>query len=64
MIKQVWMAECDFCGKMERARITGGQYNEDVHILPVGWKYGVNDDFCVCDDCYKRLRRDDDGENE
>ncbi|MBR0264370.1 MAG: hypothetical protein IJQ60_10880 [Prevotella sp.] len=49
--KQVWVAECDLCGKTEPARRTTGRYNETEHTLPEGWAHGVNKNFCVCPDC-------------
>lgn len=60
MIKQIWIAECDVCGKTAKARVGSGQYNEEVHNLPPDWHRGHNKDFCLCPDCYKRLKEVDD----
>ena len=57
MIKQMWIAQCDVCGKMENARTTMGQYNEDVHTLPIGWGYGYTEDIHLCPECSKRMMK-------
>ena len=44
MIKQVWVAQCDLCGKMENARVVPGRYNEQQATLPIGWSNGYNKD--------------------
>ena len=41
MLKQIWIAECDLCGKIERAKAVSGQYNETDYTLPDGWSYAV-----------------------
>ena len=55
MIKQVWIAQCDYCGKTERAMIKYGRYNEKMPILPIGWNNGYNKNFHLCPECYKRM---------
>lgn len=56
MIKQIYIVECDICGKTEKARIGCGRYNEDVRNLPIEWHRGNNRDFCICPECYKALK--------
>ena len=58
MIKQIWIAQCDLCGKMENARITMGQYNEDTYTLPIGWSEGYNKDVHLCPECSKRIAKE------
>ena len=57
MLKQMWIAECDLCGKVERAReITTN--NETRYILPSGWAWGISDIKCaVCPECIRTRRR-------
>lgn len=51
MIKQVWVVQCDLCGKTENARMKHGQYNEQQPTLPIGWSEGYNKDFHCCPKC-------------
>ena len=57
MIKQVWLVQCDFCGKEEHAKIVSGQYNETETALPDGWGYGYTKAFHCCPECHERLSR-------
>lgn len=58
MIKQIWIAQCDLCGKMENARIIMDQYNEEGHTLPIGWGEGYNKDVHLCPECSKRMMKE------
>ena len=58
MIKQIWIAQCDCCGKIEQARMMDGQYNELLATLPIGWGYGYNKDFHCCPECSKRMAKE------
>lgn len=51
MLKQVWIARCDLCGKEEKAKAVRGRYNETEHTLPDGWECGHNKDFHLCGEC-------------
>lgn len=53
MLRQVWIAECDWCGKTEYAQHTNGRY-EPEYVLPVGWAKGASKNFCVCPECLAR----------
>lgn len=55
MIKQIWVAQCDLCGKIENARMTSGRYNEQEATLPIGWSKGYNKDVHCCPECSKRI---------
>ena len=55
MIRQIWIAECDFCGKTEKAKAKDGRYNETFYGLPEGWRRGNNKDFTICPECLARL---------
>ena len=57
IIKQIWVAQCDVCGKTENARIMVGAYNDEVHTLPVGWGYGYNENMHLCPECSKRIMK-------
>lgn len=57
MIKQIWIAQCDVCGKMENARIMMGRYNEEEHMLPIGWGNGYTEDIHLCPECSKRMMK-------
>ena len=50
-IKQIWIAECDMCGKTERAHPKPGRYNETDYEPPLGWGHGANKDFIICPEC-------------
>ncbi len=57
MIKQIWIAECDICGKTEKAQIMLGRYyNDNEHTLPDGWIRLKNKDICICPDCASVLK--------
>ena len=53
MIKQIWITQCDLCGKTEKVRLGSGQYNETTPYLPEGWERGHNKEFHVCPECSK-----------
>lgn len=57
MIKQIWIAQCDLCGKTEEAgrRTSIGQYNEAGHTLPKGWGYGYTEKIHLCQECFERM---------
>ena len=52
MLKQKWIAECDICGKQEEAKTTFDSHNEEIHVLPNGWKCANNKNVHLCPDCY------------
>lgn len=55
MIKQVYIAECDVCGAVEKAQL-GDYWNDENVILPKGWeKSSTNNDFCICPKCLKKF---------
>lgn len=58
MIKKVWIAQCDLCGKVENARMVTGQYNESEPALPTGWICGYNKDFHCCSECAKQIAKE------
>lgn len=46
MLKKVWIAQCDVCGRIEKATVKSGHYNEEAaqEILAIiDWK-GANHD--------------------
>ena len=51
MLKQITIAECDLCGKIEHAKAVSERYNETDYTLPDGWGYGHNKDFTLCPEC-------------
>lgn len=51
MLKQVWIAQCDLCGKEEKAKAVRGRYDEPEQTLPDGWKCGYNKAFHLCGEC-------------
>lgn len=56
MIKQITVAECDICGKTEKAKSVCGQYNETDYTTPDGWmRSTTNGQFCICPDCREKL---------
>lgn len=55
MLKQVWIVECDLCGKVERAKSVLGRYNETDYTLPEGWKHGHNKNCTFCPECGKEI---------
>ena len=57
MIKQITIAECDLCGKTERAKSISGRDNETAYNLPDGWGYGHNKDFILCPECLSARKR-------
>ena len=58
MIKQIWVAQCDVCGKIENAKITLSQYNEEGYTLPDRWGYGRTKDIHLCPECCKRMGKE------
>ena len=62
MIRQIWVAECDLCGRMEVAKAKSGRYNENDYTLPDGWGYGHNKNFTLCPECLSR-KSSREGEN-
>ena len=58
MIKQIWIAQCDICGFIERVRMVRGRYNDTEPTLPVGWGHGHNKDVHLCPECSKRAARE------
>ena len=58
MLKQLWIAECDLCGNIERAKEIPTDNGETRYILPFGWAWGVSDIKCaVCPECLRTRRR-------
>ena len=55
MIKEVAMAICDVCGKEERARVAGSQYNENYYAEPKNWTKGATVGTHICPECAKKL---------
>lgn len=55
MIKQITVAECDVCGKTEKAKEVSGRYNETEYVIPEGWKQGRNDKVSICPRCAAKL---------
>lgn len=57
MIKQITVAECDICGRTDKAKTRYGQYNETDYVLPDGWvKSPVNGKVCLCPMCWKAVQ--------
>ncbi len=55
MIKQITVAECDICGKTQKAVLRGTQRDE-YYGLPNGWYHSkVNDQLCFCETCWSKL---------
>ena len=51
MLKQIYVAQCDLCGKIESAKQTFFR-NEYEYSLPDGWsKSAVNANVCLCPAC-------------
>ena len=60
MIKQMYIAVCDLCGKNEPATKLS-PYNEEYYELPPDWGHGANKNFILCPKClglYKEVHRD------
>lgn len=56
MIKQITVAECDVCGKTEKAKQIPWQYNETEYVVPDGWKHGFGEmGICICAECAAKL---------
>lgn len=51
VIKSIWIAECDMCGRTEPAKEITGRYNETKYDLPDGWSRAHNEKFILCPDC-------------
>lgn len=62
MIKQVYIVQCDICGKIDLAKISSGQYNETNYILPDEWNYGHTKEIHLCPDCYNKITRGNNNE--
>ena len=56
MLKQIWIAECDLCGKTEEAKIIPGRYNEREVVIPKGWSNAHNKEFILCPECLAARR--------
>ena len=56
MLKQVWIAKCDLCGRVEQAKAVFGQYNETNYTIPEGWDTGHNKDFILCPECLSAIK--------
>lgn len=52
MRKQVWIIQCDICGKSENSKLQSGRYNDIEVSLPDGWGYGYNKSCHLCPDCF------------
>jgi len=62
MLIKIMVAECDICGRTDKAVRTSGQYNEDEYRLPDGWMSSkVNGSFCFCPKCAAALEKEDAG---
>lgn len=58
MIKQIWIARCDDCGRVEPARMSDGVNRPGVHIDPVplppkGWLRAYPRGYLTCTECQK-----------
>ena len=51
MIKQIWIAECDCCGKVVPAVEKSGYRDDPIYLPPDNWGRGYNQSFIVCPDC-------------
>ncbi len=51
MLKQIWIAECDMCGRTEEAKAVIGRYTETGYDLPDGWSRAHNKNFILCPEC-------------
>lgn len=59
MIKQITVAECDICGRTEKARPEMFR-NETNYKLPEGWMQSeANPQFCICPRCWCKLTKED-----
>ena len=56
-LKQIWVAQCDLCGRLEHAKNVPGRYNNTDYIVPDGWDRGQNKDFVLCPECLSVIRR-------
>lgn len=58
MLQQVWMAQCDYCGKTEQAKRLGARKypipnnSRWNYEIPDGWEYWI-EDLCLCKECAK-----------
>lgn len=46
----VWMCQCDLCGKEEKAIMTNQR-----PTLPIGWGYNYDGRVHLCPECFKRV---------
>ena len=51
MLKQITIAECDLCGRTEKAKAVSGRYNDREYTLPDGWSRAHNKNFILCPEC-------------
>lgn len=51
MLKQITIAECDLCGRTEKAKAVSGRYNDREYTLPDGWSRAHNKEFILCPEC-------------
>lgn len=56
MIKQIYVCECDICGKVEKAK-PASYRNETDYTIPDGWTYGANKEVCICTECSQKLSK-------
>ena len=55
MLKNITIAICDICGRMEQAVMRGNQRDE-YYDVPDGWqRTSENHEFCICPKCWKKL---------
>ena len=56
MIKQMFMVECDICGKLAKPKHTMVRNEEDVYTPPDGWiRSRANPSVIMCPECNKKL---------
>ena len=55
MIKQIYVCECDICGKVEKAKPVSYR-NETDYTMPDDWTYGANKEVCICTNCSQKLK--------
>lgn len=52
MRKQIWVVQCDTCGKTGNALLLSDRYNSIEIRLPNGWSFGFHKDVHLCPDCF------------
>ena len=55
LLKQVWICECDICGKNARATMKLERDNNSEPSMPDGWCYAYNPKIHICPECAKTL---------